>query len=299
MRLFRDSRPDDRLIRYLLGALPDAETERFDEQSLADDDFADRLKLVEDDLIDAYVSGTLTGGLRERFESSYLASPRRRDKVAFARRFLAAVDRTSSQLHAVAPAPVVPESRRAWPFRLALAAAALLVIASSVLVTNDARLRRDLLRAESQTADAQSHVNALSARLRDAQKAADLATERRSDAPATGEPGGGVALVLPPQTRGVGPLPIVAIASVGVSVTLDLQAGRRSGDTYVAALRDPASNRIIWRGAGSPSGQNLDLVAVRVPAGVLRAQHYVIELSASHDGGAPAFVNSYAFEVVR
>jgi hypothetical protein len=298
MPLFRDSRPDEPLIRYLLGALPDAETERLDEQSLADDDFADKLKLAEDDLIDAYVSGTLTCDLRERFESHYLASPRRRDKVAFARRFLAAVDRTSSQLHAVAPAPAVREPSRAWTFRLALAAAAVLVIMSSVLLTTDARLRRDLRQAESHTADAQSHVNALAARLQDAQKAANLAKQTRADAPAP-EPGGGVALVLPPQTRGVGPEPIVAVESAGVSITLGLQSGRRDGDAYAAALRDPATNRIIWRGAGTPSRRILDLVTVRVPAAVLHAQHYVIELSSSHAGGVPAFVNSYAFEVVR
>jgi anti-sigma factor RsiW len=138
MPLFRDSRPDDLLIRYLLGALPDAETERLDEQSLADDDFADRLRAAEDDLIDAYVSGTLTGERRERFESNYLASPRRRDKVAFARRFLAVVDRSSSPLHVVAAArtPAVPEPRRAWTFRMVLAAAAGLMITSSVLLTN-------------------------------------------------------------------------------------------------------------------------------------------------------------------
>jgi hypothetical protein len=297
MPLFRDSRPDDQLIRYLLGVLPDAKTERLDEQSLIDDDCADRLKLAEDDLIDAYVSGTLTGELRERFESSYLASPRRREKVAFARRFLAAVDRTGSPLHAVAPAPVVSARSRAWPFRLALAAAGVLAVTSTVLLTNDARLRRDLGQAEHETADARSRVDTLTGRLHDAPKA-DLAAHTRSDAQAPAI-GGGVTLVLLPQTRGVGPVPIVAIEPAAVSVTLDLQAADLKSGAYAASLRDPATNRIVWRGAADRAARLPGVVSVRLPAALLHAQHYVIELSASHGGAAAAFVNSYAFEVVR
>lgn len=298
MPLFRDSRPDDQLIRYLLGVLPDAVTERLDEQGLIDDDFADRLKLAEDDLIDAYVSGTLTGDMRERFESYYLASPRRREKVAFARRFLTAVDRTGSQLHAVAPTPVVSERSRAWPFRLALIAAGVLAVTSTLLLTNDVRLRRDLGQAEHEAADARSRADTLTGRLQDAQKAADLVAHTRSEARAPAI-GGGIALVLVPQTRGVGPIPIVAIEPVAVSVTLDLEAADHKHDAFAASLRDPGTNRIVWRGTANPVLRLPGVVSVRLPAALLRAQHYVIELSASPGGRAAAFVNSYAFEVVR
>src|SRR5215813_12464202 len=94
MSLLRDSAADgDRLVRYLLGFLPEDEAERLDEQSIVNDDVACRLLSVENDLVDAYIRGTLDAELRHRFESYYLASPRRRQRVKFARRFLAAVDR--------------------------------------------------------------------------------------------------------------------------------------------------------------------------------------------------------------
>ena len=51
------------------------------------------LCLVEDDLVDAYASGRLTGELLEGFESFYLASPRRRAKVTFAAQFRRVVER--------------------------------------------------------------------------------------------------------------------------------------------------------------------------------------------------------------
>lgn len=75
------------ITAYLLGSLPEAETERFDELSFTDDRFADDLKMTENDLIDAYVNGELTNPTLEKFESYYLASPVRREKVKFAQAF--------------------------------------------------------------------------------------------------------------------------------------------------------------------------------------------------------------------
>ena len=67
--------PDDkRIMPYLLG-VPD---ERLDELAVADDNFAARLAAAENDLVEAYVRGELSGESRERFESFYLTSEKRR-----------------------------------------------------------------------------------------------------------------------------------------------------------------------------------------------------------------------------
>ena len=89
-----ESIPDDRqLVRYLVGLLPEEEAERLDEQSIVLDEVAARLSCVENDLVDAYVSGALEADILERFESFYLTSPQRCEKVKFAERFLAALER--------------------------------------------------------------------------------------------------------------------------------------------------------------------------------------------------------------
>ena len=94
MSLLREPGLDDQqLVRYLLGLLSDEDAERLDELSIADDGLAWRLRAVENDLIDRYVGGTLDGETLERFESFYLSSERRRQKVKFAGNFLGAVDR--------------------------------------------------------------------------------------------------------------------------------------------------------------------------------------------------------------
>ena len=87
---------DQQLIDYALGLLTEIEAERLDEASITDDEIAVRLCSVEDDLVDAYVTGTLDQRTRENFEATYLKSPRRREKVKFARRFLTVVDRASA-----------------------------------------------------------------------------------------------------------------------------------------------------------------------------------------------------------
>jgi hypothetical protein len=78
---------------YLLGTLQDENAELTDGAVVADDDTASLLCIVEDDLVDAYARGRLRGTMLERFESFYLASPRRRAKARFAAGFLRSVDR--------------------------------------------------------------------------------------------------------------------------------------------------------------------------------------------------------------
>ena len=75
--------PDDSvLVRYLVGSMPDAEAERLDELSVADDEFALRLSAVEHDLVDAFVNGELSGDVLERFRARYLTSPALRENLS-------------------------------------------------------------------------------------------------------------------------------------------------------------------------------------------------------------------------
>lgn len=76
-----------KITAYLLGSLPAAEAENFDELSFTDDRFAEHLSATEKDLVDAFVNEELTGTTLEQFKVFYLASPVRREKVRFAQTF--------------------------------------------------------------------------------------------------------------------------------------------------------------------------------------------------------------------
>jgi anti-sigma factor RsiW len=289
----RDSARDDELVRYLLGELPDEDAERLDEQSIADDEFAARLRLVEDELVDAYASGRLTGERRRHFESFYLASPRRREKAAFAKRLLEAVEQDVRRRQGdVAPAKRGP---LAW-WQLAAAAAVVLGLATTWLSLQDARLRTALNDARQQAATAERRAADLSTALLNAQHATSVAQAWLTDVRAA-QP---VALVLLPQTRGVGPVPIVAVTDDSPSLRIELAIEALTPVPHEAALKDPATNQIIWRSSPlSTAPAPPALVAVSVPTAILKSQHYVLDLFARRSERNRDFVGSYPFEVLR
>jgi hypothetical protein len=266
---------DEPVIAYLLGAAPQDETERLDELSIADDEFASRLSAAENDLVDAYVRGELSGERLEQFQNVYLASPKHRQKVAFAEALVSASD---------ARGPAVSRPKR--PFarfpRWALAAAACVVLIAGAL---------ELIRIS---------------RLR-SQPKPELRTEAKVLPPEQPPPPApvprttvAVALVLLPQTRGAG-----SIASLRLPLGSDwarFQLELDSDDVvrYRASLRNPATNQVVWRSGTLQSkarGQTR-AVSVSVPASLLQPQNYTLEL-AGVAGGATEFIGSYAFRVEK
>lgn len=68
-------------VRYLLGDFSEAEQTSAEERFFADENFSRLLDAAENDLIDEYVRGELTEKQRRNFESHFLISERRREKV--------------------------------------------------------------------------------------------------------------------------------------------------------------------------------------------------------------------------
>jgi hypothetical protein len=251
---------------------------------------------LEDDLVDAYARGRLTGDRLARFEAFYLASPGRRQKAAFAKRFLAAVDSAVPRQEPAAPARR-PAAGRWSPWMLAAAAA--LFLATGVLLVRDVRLRRDVTDARASLAAAEQRTRAVSGQLDDQQRAAAAAIQALANARGA-QPESALALVLMPQTRGVDRVSMIAVPRGARAVPLDLTLEAASNVQYSVALRDPATNGIVWRSEALASEpvRRPPVVPVRVPANLLKAQHYALDLFELR-AGAPEFVGSYAFEVVR
>jgi hypothetical protein len=150
---------DDQLtIRYLLGKTSNAEQEQLEEQYFVDDSWFEHLLTVEDELIDAYVSGDITGEERKRFEQHFLVSPQRQQRVAFAQALLAsATKRSESRIPAAAPRERALWWRsfsRLWtvpqPFvpAVVLTGFALLAVLGSLSVMQNRSLRDQLARIQ-------------------------------------------------------------------------------------------------------------------------------------------------------
>jgi hypothetical protein len=318
MSLLRDSAADsDRLVRYLLGLLPEDEADRLDEQSIVDDHAACRLLSVENDLVDAYVTEALDPERRRRFESHYLVSPIRRRRVMFARRFLAAVDRTQPKV--VAPVVSATQAVRsrtsatnwmsrhlklAWP---PLAVAASLVLTIGVLVLEDVNLRTGLSQALQDGEARDRRAQALSSELDAARTSNAQLTRALEDARATSSGTGRpavadvappAAIVLLPQTRSLGPLLTLAVASTA-SVPFDLRLESSDFTRYRAVLKDQDAGRVVWESRVlAPRSTSAAVVSLFVPAGMLKPSHrYAFELAGVDAAGGEEAVGSYAFQI--
>ena len=79
MSLDRDD--EQRLKSYLLGELAQVEMSELEERLLREEEFANQVLLIEDELIEDYTLGELSSKERQQFEKYFLTSPRRRRKL--------------------------------------------------------------------------------------------------------------------------------------------------------------------------------------------------------------------------
>ena len=79
-----DYKEQESLRQYLLGSLPPEEIAALEERLLTDDVFYDELLMVEDELIDQYLSGEQSATERQSFEAHFAVAPERKQKVRFA-----------------------------------------------------------------------------------------------------------------------------------------------------------------------------------------------------------------------
>jgi hypothetical protein len=109
-----------------------------------------------------------------------------------------------------------------------------------------------------------------------------------------------LAFVLLPSTRGVDEPPVVAVSrgteKVDIRIVLESDDFRRYGLT----LKDPATDRIIWRSAPlTPSTwRGNRVVTARLETTSLKGQLYVFDLSGFPATGQAELLSSYPFRLV-
>jgi hypothetical protein len=305
---------DDQLLtRYLLGALPAEETERLDELSIVDEEVATRLTAVEYDLVDAYVRGETKGEDRARFESFYLSSAKRREKVQFARALLERGSGTAAAPAMVLRTVVLPDKKASprrgfrfprpvfqWGF--AGAAATLMLVAGYLLLDN-VRLHRQM----SESRDRQSEFDQRERDLRNeleqqrsAYAQAQQELQRLRGLPSSLDQLTAVTLILLPPSRSVSRVPNISIRPGTDLVVLLLTLESDDFPVYRVVLRDPATNQVLLRSATmtSTSAGEKKAVSVTVRAGLLKQQNYIAELTGIPARGGPELIGGYPFRAV-
>lgn len=253
---------DATLIRYLLGQADREDEERFDELSVIDPAFAERLRAIEHDLADAYVQGELSRHDRARWEERYLVSPHGRDDLVFAEALAARQHRGRSS----APA--------AWWLLAAAAVLALATVGGYRLV----------------------HREQPPASVAQQQPAATPAPAPPASAPVAHV----VALTLSPSIRGIDATPRLEIPPNTTDVKLTLRLDQDEYRSYTVAIRDLTANAVVWSSpettAEGAGGANRSLV-VSIPASTFQTRRYLINVSAG-PAGAREIVATYPVVVV-
>jgi hypothetical protein len=281
---------DEQLItQYLLGTLSEEEAEWLDEMSIADDIFAARLQTVENDLVDAYVSGELSGQLLESFKSHYLASSKRREKVAIAQGLQGFISKTLSSSQAERQHPNISADsitdklisrkgvlRRFFltpglAIRWGVAVAMLLVIlVAGWLMRENLRLQNEIHKAQVERDELHRREQELQTQLReqsssDSQTEEELASLRqqlarleqqlaqqqgaKSQPPVSATEPDIVAFTLAPQMRSTSQMVMISIPADADYVTLQLQLEPANFTSYRAELKAQPDGVVVWRSA--------------------------------------------------
>jgi hypothetical protein len=305
---------DQVLVRYLLGTLPEEEAERLDGLSIADDAFAWRLNAVENDLVDGYVRGELSGENLARFKKFYLSAPKRLQKLEFAEALNSFGAKTATAAAQAMPLPGYKpkkESSRDLPARRWLSVphfapqwgfaggALLLLFAAGYLLLDNIRLRRQTTAAQGSHAAFDQHERELQRQLND-QRNANSALAKELDGLRESQPNldhlKTVSALLLPPTRGAGRVPTVSLAGGTELVVLLLTVESDDFPAYRVSLKDSETNQIVWRSANleATSGGSNKIVAVSFPAHLLEQRNYVLELSGvSSKVGRTEWIGSY------
>jgi hypothetical protein len=145
---------EDRIVRYLLGELPAAESLEIENAYFTDDEYFESIQGLEAELLRNFVTDRMPPDLRRRFSQRYQSSPDLLKKLEFARAS-ATASATLRVVQRGTDGPVVTALRfiaglfQLPPFQFAMATVAMVALAAGVFFWRDnAHLRVEVARLE-------------------------------------------------------------------------------------------------------------------------------------------------------
>ena len=295
--------------RYLLGELTGPDQLAFEERYFPDEDSYQLVLALEDELRYDYAQGVLSAADRKRFEQRFLTGPDGSEGVRLAK---AVLDETFARASRELPSqPSAAKSKNWWSSLWAMprltfvpAAAAVAIIGSSYCLVELYQLRSQVGELDSQL-DSQRRTAIIGSaqQYQERQKLSqELEQERRRRVEvekevAQRQPARSpyLAFVLAPGlSRDVaGPRRLVLAPGVE-SVRLNLELKQGGFDGYQVELQN-LDGDLLWSENSRPVGKRLQLV---IPARILRAGDYMVEVKGTTAADATKTVGDYYFTFV-
>ncbi|MBI1763805.1 MAG: hypothetical protein HYR56_20455 [Acidobacteria bacterium] len=292
--------PDsERVFAYFLGELTAAESEQFEAQVFQDEDLAEQVFALEDELIELYLQQGLSTARRARFEQHYLTTAVRHERVELAAAF-------ERQLAAPPMARVaeVPRQTTAWwqtlflTPRLAWALLLLCVLSAGLWW---------LWRNRAPAPDQFAHRASPTPQLTRSPTPALLLPSVTPTAPPRVVPSPRPALLAtitlaPGLPRGGGQaLPTLQLPTAATAAELTLQLVSADSQSYRAVLQTEGVTVLTTRGLKArAAATGVTEVRVRIPARRLKRADYLLLLFGESQGGQSASspVAGYSFRAI-
>jgi hypothetical protein len=271
-RVPRDYQGFGREVRdYLLGALPEKRREEIEQKFFEDDDFHLEVEIVEEELFDDYLQKKLSDQERRLFETHFLASPLRRQRLQFARAFHHKINSTPVvPVTPVLPLPARSFTARLYPYALA---ASLLVMAA--LGTLDYHLSRSVREEQNKNASLTRQNAQLQAQI---VPNSIFQTEQ-----------------LFPKGSRSGPQPQLTVPKDALALQFKLVVPANfPAPVRIDLLNDAGKSIFSQQGAQVESAGNQRLVSALIKARYLPPGDYLLRLTPQDSSSLP----EYAFQVL-
>lgn len=264
------------LAAYILGNLSEAAETRLEDEYLTDESAREKLLIVEDELVDAYIEDHLTADERKQLESRFLASPQGQRKLELTIALMGLASEPTQESH---PIVIQPEPRHFFGRTIRWVAIAATLVCAIVLWN---RLKPT----------GSDSANSRSGRDGEQTSRTSVTPPSRSNLPPV------ASIILNPVTRNVDKLERLTIPAATVEVKIQLNLETANHKTYKATILNRGEKE-VWSGQGLQSrvfkgGAAIDL---DVPAASLNGGEYTLLLRPDKNGAHP--IAEYAFTVEK
>src|SRR5262245_40867873 len=276
------------LRAYLLGQLAEDDQQRVEARVFAGEDTPEELLAIEEEVIDEYVRGEMSGPDRASFESYFLTSERRVKKVSSARALAGALDTFVG-----AEAASTPAFRRSWPPRVAAAAAGLALVAVGWLTLRTARGPIEPAQPADPAAGADNRTAVPDAVSRPATPPGSSAASPPAQSAIS-------LLLVPGSSRDITGGTRLVVPATAEVVLVDVRFEPADYPRFSAVLRT-ASGRAVWSGDNLRSAGIGEQMSIRLswPARNVAADDYLLTVTGITPAGRHEDIADYYFRVTR
>jgi hypothetical protein len=292
------------ITRYLLGQVSERERAEVEDRYLSNDDLFEELVDAENDMIDAYVRGRLDATERSRFETYFLITEDRRERVQFAKSLMSLDAPVAvggqAKLLGGRPATIAFWRAQSPAIRLTVTTVLLAAVAGvSWLVMMNRDLRHKIADARTSQASMQRQADDLRREVAALREEAAHRDQPLADLPAPGSASLSFALA-PGLVRNGGRQNTLRLSADVSQVLLLLQRDRSEHGAYEVVL-ETAEGGQIWRKAGlesRPTRDSSTVVVVPLSPSLINRGDYVLRLF-RRAAGPVEEVGTYSFRVIR